>query len=149
MRSDQLDETTREASRDHAGSDADLRDLMKHRHDCARDIARAFQSGRGGAEDPLLMRKILATLEDLAAGSQVPDRQPAGRVAPAAEGLFNAIPILHQQRHTAQWDDNAEGRRAAGSGMLEQDDFSSSRRSIFFLEHDPFGKPVFTHRVAA
>lgn len=95
MRSDQLDETTREASRDHAGSDADLRDIMKHRHDCARDIARAFQSGRGEAlpEDPLLMLKIMATLEDLAAGLQISDSQPSGRGVMTAEAP-KAPPVL-------------------------------------------------------
>jgi predicted transcriptional regulator len=87
MRSDQLDETTRGASRNHAGSDADLRDIEKYRQDCARDIARAFQSGQGksSSKDLQLMRQILETLEDLADGLQVPDRQGAGRGAAPAE----------------------------------------------------------------
>jgi predicted transcriptional regulator len=92
MRADQPEGTSREAGRDHAGSDADLRELRQQRRDCARDIARAFQSRRGSSpsEDPLLARKILATLEDLSRASQASLAQQASRphrISPVAAAV--------------------------------------------------------------
>lgn len=76
MRVDQLDE----ASRNRIGADIDLRRPPSHHRDFAAEIARAFRARQpvSAAEDPSLIRKILAAFDDL---SDPPRARPRPRKA--------------------------------------------------------------------
>ncbi|MGF6228352.1 putative transcriptional regulator [Inquilinus ginsengisoli] len=95
MRMDQLDEAGRKASRDLAGAEIDLRRLPPQHRDFAAEIARAFRSRQPAAmaEDPALVRKILAAFDDLSAPPRRPARRRAAAPAAAAPARVPPVPL--------------------------------------------------------